>query len=221
MIAVRIAINIQRLGAPNPVPRPAPDRLRRALQDVMVELLAAAREADRRPPDSTCRGAGLWLGRAISATPPPAEVIDRTDAPNTDPALRAESLLTVRGEWVRLGALLTLIIVELDDLLSRPRCITWPEIGASTAGEAARAVHAAGLEDCSAAFDHRAAWGFQRDALGMIVGDFCLALQTCDEPLLRRTRTTVSRRLSRVAVAIWSLDHQLGGRPARRPPSAT
>jgi hypothetical protein len=151
---------------------------------------------------------GAWLCAALELCPTP-ETFELACGEAGDRSLRVDGLLTVRHFWLRLGVALSMIVVELDGLLAVATFRGVAHMERAVAGRAGHALSAATLCERPRDFDHAQAWACHREALVDLVGEVCLALQTCDQELVVGTQQLAIRRLARALAAIWAIDERL------------
>jgi predicted regulator of Ras-like GTPase activity (Roadblock/LC7/MglB family) len=123
--------------------------------------------------------------------------------------LRADGLLSMRNCWLRVAVALSMIVVELDGLLVVATFRGTPHMERAVAARASHALSAAALCERPCEFDHVHAWASHRKALVGLVGDVCLALQTCDQELMVGTQQLAIHRLARALAAVWAIDERL------------
>ncbi len=205
-VAVRAALNLELYGASRPAGREQPLQRALELQRIAGEISASARRLSRSfgPGD-----AGLWLGRCLSRTPP-LKQIQRAEEADSDRSLRVDALLGVRASWIHLGALELLLITELAELQDVPQHAHPAELRGGGARRAEKVLGRCYLDNRPDAFAHDLAWQHQTLVLADVVASLCLALDKGYHRHLESARARVLTRLSRVVLAVWTIDARLG-----------
>jgi hypothetical protein len=208
-LAVRVAVNLDEIGNTRRQRAKQPAALGRQLEILASEVssVANARRSVREE-DSEEEHLGVWLRAALSVAAP-AEAIELADMRSGDPGLRADALCSLRARWLELAVGLWLIVQALDDLLVMGTFGDEKRLTSAVSSRAGSALVASDLCRRPGDFDHRQAWDRQRDALHELVGDVCLALQTCEPDAVVRSQQLSLRRLARALAAIWAIDERV------------
>jgi hypothetical protein len=208
-LAVRIAMNLNEIGNTRRQHAKQPAALGRQLEMLASEVSSTANA--RRSglgEDTEEEHLGVWLRAALSVAAP-AEAIELADMRSGDPGLRADALCALRARWLELAVGLWLIVQALDDLLVMGTFGDEKRLTNAVSSRAGSALVASDLCRRPGDFDHRQAWDRQRDALYGLVGDVCLALQTCEPDAVVRSQQLSLRRLARTLAAIWAIDERV------------
>ncbi len=211
--AVRIALSLQGLPRLSRARRKRPEAPALELRALTAELGAEARRrralfANEARDDHL----GLWLGSALKVAPS-RESIHLAVAPHCDRTLRADALCELRARWVELAVWLWLIVQAHDELLEMRTFEDDERLQATVASRACRTLMRCALAGRPGQFDHGRAWEHHHEALCKLVADACLALQTCQADAVVCSQQLALRRLSRAAVAIWTIDKRVRSSP--------
>jgi hypothetical protein len=208
-ISVRAAVNLDEFGRERRRRPTLPVELTRQLSRIAREVRAAAAAehcaVGERGQESHL---GAWLCAALELSPT-SETFELARDETGDRSLRVDGLLTMRHFWLRVGVALSMIVVELDGLLAVATFRGVAQMERAIAARASHALSAAALCKRPRDFDHAHAWGCHREALVGLVGEVCLALQTCDQKLVMDAQQLAIRRLARALAAVWALDERL------------
>jgi predicted regulator of Ras-like GTPase activity (Roadblock/LC7/MglB family) len=209
VLSVRIATDLDQFGRTRRRHPARPVDLTRRLSRVAREVSGAARVEHRTVGE---RGEeshlGAWLTAALDVSPT-TEALELACDEGVDRSLRADGLLSMRNCWLRVAVALSMIVVELDGLLVVATFRGTPHMERAVAARASHALSAAALCERPCEFDHVHAWASHRKALVGLVGDVCLALQTCDQELMVGTQQLAIHRLARALAAVWAIDERL------------
>lgn len=219
--AIRIAINLDQIGSARRPRSRQPTGLARQLEMLAGEVSGAARaRRSVRGADGQEEHIGAWLSAALSVDPP-VGAIELATQRGGDPSLRADALMGLRARWLELAVGLWVIVESLDDLLALETFGDEQRLRSAVSSRAGGALVGSDLSQRAGDFDHRLAWDRQRGVLYALVGDVCLALQTCEPDAVVRSQQLALRRLSRALVAIWAVDERVRsprGRASRKCP---
>jgi hypothetical protein len=208
-LSVRIAVNLDRFGRDRRGHSARPVDLARQLSRIAKEVTVAAGVEHRalgvRGQESHL---GAWLTAALELSPA-SETLELACAEAGDRSLRVDGLFSMRNSWLRVGVALSMVVVELDGLLAVATFRSVPHLERAVAARASHALSGAALCERPCDFDHAHAWVCHREALVGLVGDVCLALQTCDQELVVGTQQLAIRRLARALAAVWAIDERL------------
>jgi hypothetical protein len=149
-----------------------------------------------------------WLSFTLKVAPSD-EAIQHASSRTGGPALRADALCTLRSRWLELAIGLWLIVQAHDDLLETVTFVEEDRLPTAVASRAESALTACALYGRPGEFDHEHAWACHRAALCELVGDACLALQTCHPDTVVRSQQLALRRLARAVAAIWTIDERM------------
>jgi hypothetical protein len=207
--AIRIAINLDQIGSARRPRSKQPAGLARQLQMLAGEVSSAARtRRSVRGEDRQEEHIGVWLSAALSVDPPIGAIELATER-GGDPSLHADALLGLRARWLELAVGLWVIVESLDHLLALETFGDEQRLRSAVSSRAGNALVGSDLSQRPGDFDHRQAWDRQRGALYELVGDVCLALQTCEPDAVVRSQQLALRRLARALVAIWAVDERV------------
>ncbi len=214
-LAVRLAWNLNEIGAARRAHAKPPTALGHQLEALAVEVSSAAcAQRSRWGKDAEEAHLGVWLS-AVLRIAPPVQAIALASLHGSDRGLRVDALLALRARWLELAAGLWMIVQALDDLLAMGAFGDEARLQSTVSSRAGIALVTCELCSRPGAFDHRRAWDRQREALSELVGGVCLALQTCEPDAVLGSQQLALRRLARVLAAIWTIDEQV-----RLPPGA-
>jgi hypothetical protein len=208
-ISVRAAVSLDEFGRERRRRPALAVELTRQLARIAGEVSAAAGSehcaVGERGQESHL---GAWLCAALELSPA-SETLELVCGEAGDRSLRVDGLLTVRHFWLRVGVALSMIVVELDGLLAVATFRGVAHMERAIAARAGHALSAAALCERPRDFDHTHAWACHREALVSLVGDVCLALQTCDQKRVVDTQQLAIRRFARALAAVWAIDERL------------
>lgn len=213
-LAVRIAVNLNAIVSTRRGYAQQPPTLGRQLEALAAEVSAAAHERrSDRANDAEEEYLGVWLSRTLSVEFP-AEAIALAALSGGDPCLRADALCSLRACWLELTVGLWVIVQTLDDLLAMGTFGDQERLKDAVSSRAGIALVASGLCQSASDFDHMQAWKSHREALYALVGDVCLAMQTCEPDAVVCAQQLALRRLARALAAIWTVEEGVRS-PAR------
>ncbi len=153
---------------------------------------------------------GVWLSAALELGSPAAAVEQEfAGLDSVDPCLRSEARSSLRARWLGLAVALWLIAQELDGLLAIMTFGDDARLERALVSRVSSVLVVCDLCRRPSDFDHREAWGRQREALYELVGIVCLALQTCEADAVVRSQQLVLGRLARALVALWAIDERV------------
>lgn len=214
-LAVRIALSLDEIdGARRGVRAKRGVALERHLGSLVSEVGAAARARRSirgvRGEDGMGNHVGVWLSAALELGPPAAAIEQElAGLDSSDPCLRSDARSSLRARWLGLAVALWLIVQELDGLLAIMTFGDDARLERALVSRVSSALVVCDLCRRPSDFDHREAGSQQREALHELVGDVCLALQTCEADAVVRSQQLALRRLARVLAALWAIDERV------------
>jgi hypothetical protein len=208
-LSVRVAVNLDEFGRARRRHPARPVDLTRQLSRLAREVSTAARvEHGAVGERGQENHLGAWLTAALDLSPAP-DAFELACGEGRDRCLQIDALLSLRHCWLRVAVALSMIVVELDELLVVATFRDAAHMERAVAARAGHALSAAALCGRPCDFDHPQAWACHREALMSLVGEVCLALQTCEQDLVVRTQQLAIRRLARALAAAWAIDERL------------